>query len=139
MKLGKKLEYDNNMDKETIELCNVINSVKGLETEESCCGHGKESFIIFFMSYSDKGLFFLSRCVNHRYWKYGHLWNISMEIGDDLKNGKLPISYVLSSNKVKGKEAYKQAKDLVENMNYHLNHVNFKKLFGYDENDFYLS
>ena len=43
---------------------------------------------------------------------------------------QLPIYYGLSSGKIKGEEAYKQAKDLIKNMEYHLNHKNFIK--GYD-------
>ena len=36
------------MDKECISLCNAINSVEGLRTTESCCGHEKDTFRIYF-------------------------------------------------------------------------------------------
>jgi len=49
---------------------------------------------------------------------------------------QLPIDYLLSSGKIKGKEAYKQVKDLVRNMNYHLNHENFMKGYDLDINKF---
>ena len=40
--------YDEQMDKECIELCNAINSIKGCNTFESCCGHGKYPYRIWF-------------------------------------------------------------------------------------------
>ena len=36
------------IDKECIELCKVINSIGGIYTIESCCGHGKDTFSIWF-------------------------------------------------------------------------------------------
>ena len=36
------------MDKECIELCKAINSIPGLQTTESCCGHKENPFRIFF-------------------------------------------------------------------------------------------
>ena len=36
------------MDPESVALCDAINSVPGLFTTESCCGHGKHPFKIFF-------------------------------------------------------------------------------------------
>lgn len=44
------MEYDERMDKEVLPLCNAINKLKGLETFESCCGHGKDNILIWFMS-----------------------------------------------------------------------------------------
>ena len=35
------MKYPSNMDQEIIELCDLINSYEGLQTFESCCGHGK--------------------------------------------------------------------------------------------------
>ena len=37
------------MDKECINLCDAINSIEGLMTIESCCGHGKDNFQIYFV------------------------------------------------------------------------------------------
>lgn len=119
------------MDKECIPLCNTLNSLKGIETFESCCGHNKEPYRIFFVSKnSNIGLFILTRCINSRYWKFGHLWKIELTVGDTcFKNKYLPIHYYLHSGNIVGENAYLQANDLIENINYHLNHKNFKKLF----------
>ena len=36
------------MDEEVIALCSAMNTVKGIETIESCCGHGERPFHIWF-------------------------------------------------------------------------------------------
>jgi len=36
------------MDKECISLCKAINSISGLQTTESCCGHGDTPFRVWF-------------------------------------------------------------------------------------------
>ncbi len=48
---GKPLEFKNlpaDMDKECIKLCQAMNQVKGIHTIDSCCGHGKTPYWIFF-------------------------------------------------------------------------------------------
>lgn len=49
MKLeDNNLNYDGNMDKECVELCNALNNIPYVTTFESCCGHGKDVFRIWF-------------------------------------------------------------------------------------------
>ena len=136
MRLNRKINYEDNMDFECVALCNALNSVKGIVTHESCCGHGSCSFSIFFRATSWKGLFFVTRCVDKRYWKHGHEWMINLSVGDTIVNGVLPTSFRLQSERI-GKEAFRQSLDLVENMNHHLHHTNFKKGFGMTFDDFY--
>ena len=129
--------YDSNIDKEVIELCNVINSLPGLKTLESCCGHNKDTFRIFFtiLPYqSNEGLFFLTRCIDRRYWKYGDKWSITLSVADHFDK-ILPITFLLES-KDRGEVVYDQANDLVENMKYHLNHKNFIKCYNIDLSKF---
>jgi len=134
---AKKLEYDGGLDPECIDLCNGMNSLPGIVTSESCCGHGKHHFIIFFEVHDTmQGLFFLTRCVDGRYWKYGHLWKIELTVGDSFDNGILPICFELHSGTVVGEDAYKQARDLLENMIWHLNHENFINGYKLDLNEF---
>jgi len=130
MKFNKTFDYDNRMDKEVVDLCNAMNSLPGIETTSSCCGHGATSFEIYFKVLDSKeGLFFLGRCISNRYWKYGDYWSIEVSVGD-LKIGDfLPIMYILSSGVIRGDLAYKQAKSLIDNMNLHLNHKAFMKGF----------
>jgi len=136
-KLAANIEYDGRMDKECIDLCNAMNSLPGIETTESCCGHGASPFMIFFRVHDSKeGLFFLTRCADRRYWKYGYLWTITLKVGDMYENGYLPINYILSSGPIVEEDAYAQAQDLVRNMNYHLNHKNFIKGYELDLDNF---
>ena len=43
------MKYPDNMDKECIEICNVLNSLPGIRTFESCCGHLKDIYSIWFL------------------------------------------------------------------------------------------
>jgi hypothetical protein len=133
MVLESNVEYDEHMDEECIPLCNALNAVKGIVTTESCCGHGKSHFRIWFKATSFRGLFFVARCVDRRYFR--HRWDYTVSVGDMVINNILPTSFLLST-RVNGEEAYKQAEDLVENMNIHLNHKNFMKGFDLTPDDF---
>lgn len=42
--------YDENIDLECIDLCNAINTLEGLTTIDSCCGHGDREFSVFFIA-----------------------------------------------------------------------------------------
>jgi len=107
----------------------ALDSLPGIKT--FCSTNAKYGINIWFkVSNSKEGLFFLTRCVDIRYWKYGYLWAIGLTVGDMFKNNILPVHYCLTSNKVKGRKAFIQAKSLIENMNYHLNHENFIKGFN---------
>lgn len=137
----ERITYIGNMDKECIELCDALNSIDAIQTIESCCGHDNEPFQIWFSldfktSSAEKSLFFLTRCMDRRYWKHGHKWSLSMTVGDSYDGQHLPAHFHISSNKVKGKKAYKQAKNLVQNMNYHLNHKNFMEAYDLDLSTF---
>lgn len=47
------MKYDDRMDPECIELCDALNGLPGIRTIESCCGHGKEPFRVFFIARGD--------------------------------------------------------------------------------------
>jgi len=42
------MEYDDKIDHESISLCDAVNKIKGLKTFESCCGHNRDNFLIWF-------------------------------------------------------------------------------------------
>jgi hypothetical protein len=42
------MKYIGKMDPECIPLCDAMNALPGIKTFESCCGHGKHAFIVFF-------------------------------------------------------------------------------------------
>ena len=54
------------MDAECISLCEAMNRFKGIQTFESCCGHGKDVFCIWFSVESLEVLpallYFFTRC-----------------------------------------------------------------------------
>lgn len=54
-------------DKECVELCRVLNNMENLETNESCSGHLKNKFVIFFRCDNFSTLAKISRSVNRNY------------------------------------------------------------------------
>lgn len=120
------------LDEEVEELVHVLNAIPGIETMESCCGHETQGLHVWFKASDSKGLFFLARCMNHRYWKYGYLWKLEITVSD--RDSELV--YVLHSGPIMGPDAYDQAKDLIENMNMHLNLKAFMQGFGLEANHF---
>ena len=132
--------YDEYMDSELIiELCDAMNSLPGIRTSGSCSGHGKHGVWVFFHVHPTErhqlGLFFLTRCVDRRYWKYGHKWSISLSVGDQMKDDHLPTTYLLASEH-NGKEAYDEVRSLLENIEQHLNHENFISGYKLDMSKF---
>lgn len=60
------VKYDGKMDPECIALCDAINSLDGLRTIESCCGHDEHPFRIFLNADNVQALaplvYYLDRC-----------------------------------------------------------------------------
>ena len=42
------MNYDGDMDIECIALCDALNGLPGIQTNESCCGHGNHPYRIWF-------------------------------------------------------------------------------------------
>ena len=59
--------YDGYMDKECIELCDTLNTLPGLKTFESCCGHLKDRYSIWFFCDNIDTLSRLGRAVDKNY------------------------------------------------------------------------
>lgn len=55
------------IDYQCIELCNFLNSIPGVQTFESCCGHCKERFSIWFFCDSIPALTRLGRATERNY------------------------------------------------------------------------
>lgn len=60
-------KYDGNMDKECIKLCDILNSIPSINTFESCCGHLKDRYSIWFFCNDVTTISRLGRCVEHNY------------------------------------------------------------------------
>lgn len=132
MTLIQLIRYDKRMDAECIPLCDAMNSIKGIRTVESCCGHGKTSFDVWFKL--DKKYFenlhIIARITCIRYGGFSN-WTCTPYCDDIYKSNKL--TFELSSGIAKGKKAYDQADKMVENIHYHLNHKAYKKYFKIKE------
>lgn len=66
-KSTSKRMYIGDMDEECVTLCDKLNSLSHVITTESCCGHCKEPYMIFFMCDDFVRLGRLYRCVNRNY------------------------------------------------------------------------
>lgn len=68
MKLNKStVVLPPDMDVECVALCNVLNTLPGIETRESCCGHLKDRYSIWFHCENIDTLSRLARCVERNY------------------------------------------------------------------------
>lgn len=158
----RKRQYKGKMDPEVVALCDAMNACPGIITNGSCSGHGERPLLIHFYVTDATGLFFLVRCSDRRYWRYGHLWTISLSVGDTVfrAGGKrrhsrleppkagdiLPTVYCLESlgwwgrrmTRTVGEKAYQQAQSLVENMLLHLSLDAFMEGYGLDAGRFAL-
>jgi len=121
------------MDAECVDLCDAINSMRGLETVESCCGHNHQPYRIFFKCHSIPALRFLQSCIDNRYWQYGHLWSITSYISD---TGTEQLGFLLESNSSKLDEIMPQVEDMVRIFNHYLNHVGRFEFLGLDYDNF---
>jgi hypothetical protein len=70
-------KLDDNMDKECIKLCKAMNKMPGIRTFESCCGHGRSPYHIWFLADSFESL------PNLVYWFMGchcgfYGWNVQV-------------------------------------------------------------
>lgn len=69
MKLLEKpcITLPDDVDSECVDLCNVLNRLPGVETRESCCGHCKQPYNVFFKCSDLRTLTRLGRIVDRRY------------------------------------------------------------------------
>ena len=133
--------WPEDIDREIVPLLDALNAIPGIETTASCCGHGTQPVRIWLRARRPDGLFFLTRCVDRRYWEYGYQWSIRMSVGDMMRDSERPADYVLESQGangygVLGLDAYQQCQSLVENMLAHLQIEKFMDGFDLNVDDF---
>ena len=66
-KSSEEQKYDGNMDKECIKLCDVLNSIPSVNTFESCCGHLKDRYSIWFFCNDTIAISRLGKSVERNY------------------------------------------------------------------------
>jgi len=110
----EKINYDE-FDKEVVELCKAMNKIPGIQTIDSCCGHGKDYFRIFFTVEDIETLnhFMWAGC--YRWWNWRNGFRVQICDGDvnrDLGILKLQLeSYEI------GEDAYKEVYKMTEGIN----------------------
>lgn len=143
---GTKIKRVNAMDKQCIKLCEALNSIRGIETTESCCGHGKRSFIIFFTLDKEyfENLHIIARVMDRRYgggyedvkkddgiWTETG-WRCQTSCNDIYISDK--FNFMITSCEIKGRKAYSQANKIAQNIAHHLSHKNYVEYFCLKKN-----
>lgn len=126
--MKEEIIYDEYFDKEVIELCKVMNSMEGLVTTESCCGHLKERFMIFFSCNNFSTLAKIFRSVNRNY--SDGKWELLVD-GSDVK----PVCQFWLRSKEPFNtydEMNESVNGLIENIKY-WNKPDYDKYFSYQE------
>lgn len=101
------MKYTDKMDKECMALCNAINTVKGIRTVESCCGHEEHPYHIWFRT---KGLRYLPRLL---YWFDGcHCGFCEWRIFVTTDCGMSPVVFCVEGPT--GPQAYYESKEIAE-------------------------
>lgn len=100
----------NIMDKEVIPLCDALNKLHGISTVESCCGHGKHPFRIFFIAETLDNLppvaYFLDS------WHSGQYgWSLIVTTDCSMR----PVSFMIEGPQ--GKQGYEGAKNIAKDIN----------------------
>lgn len=121
------------MDTECIKICNYFNSLPGVKTSSSCCGHGSKTFSVFFECTDWRSLSFLGRCIDQRYFKYGNDIEICLSNSDVNDNFAVFELHTISSM---GDAAFEKISSLCKNMIVHLNHIEYMKFFMSNLNGF---
>lgn len=104
------------MDPLCIDLCNALNTLQDTKTVESCSGHGKHEYWIFFKCYNLHVLTRLGRVVDKRY-SDGN-WEIIVDScdGDPFGRFWLRTKTILPEDQLK-----ESIKGLIENIDYWFN------------------
>ena len=104
----------NEFDKECINLCKTLNEMDGLNTTESCCGHLKDRFMIFFKCDNFSTLAKISRSVNRNY--SDGKWELLV---DDSDTDPCYFFWLRSKEPFKTKEEMNKSVDgLIDNLIY---------------------
>lgn len=73
------MEYDGNMDAPCVPMCDTLNELPGVETFESCCGHGQRPYSVWLKTTDPYSLSVLARAVDRRYVCSQQLWSLTLE------------------------------------------------------------
>ena len=115
MKENEENKYDGKMDKECIPLCDALNSLPDVETIESCCGHCKDRFMVFFTCDNPHSLAVIARVFDRRYIGTSQPWYIELQTKD---SGAYDY-FIHSETKYDSEEVMmKDINQIIENIKY---------------------
>lgn len=78
------------------DLASTVNALPGIEVDHAFHHVSCLPTILFDVEETNhKGLFFLTRCIDKRYFNFGNFWEIKISVGDQYFDKKLPITYEL--------------------------------------------
>ena len=113
MKLNNsKISFPSDMDKECIEICNTLNTLPETETFESCCGHLKYPFSVWFFCNSIDTLSRLGRCVERNY--SDGKWEIVVDSTDAHPKGVFWL---------RSKKPFKTQEEMSESVNFLIENI----------------
>jgi hypothetical protein len=96
------MQYPIDMDPQCINLCDSLNNLIGIETCESCCGHGKNQYKIWFTVIFLNDIKPILRAIENTIWKINVSWNNITERPIFLLYAP-PTATAFSSNKLADK------------------------------------
>ena len=117
--LTNKLSYfDEYIDPECVPLILALNNLPGIKTIESCCGHLKDPFMIFFKCNNFISLAIIARAFDDRY--SDAKWRLEVETADTEDYPYKTFDIVLISKKPfkTWEEMIKSINSAVSNLNY---------------------
>jgi len=93
----RKLRYDSEMDMAMAPLCDIMNSMAGIRTVESCEGHGKGTTDIIFYASDFVSLAKVQRSVDRRYCGLYKPWMVECGTTDSPLGGHPPLVFSMHS------------------------------------------
>ena len=108
-----KIKMPSDIDEQCVDLCNTLNKLPFVETYESCAGHGKYPYWVFFRCLDVGVLSRLGRCVARNY-SDGN-WEIVVDSCDGDPYG---VFWLRTKRILNDGELNESLKQLIENINY---------------------
>lgn len=112
-KIKDELKYPSDMDVQCIELYYLLNSLPNTETIESCCGHEREVYMMFFKCNNVGVLSRLGRAVSKNY-SDGN-WEIVVDTSDTMPYG---CFWLRTKTVLKENELNESLNNLIESIKY---------------------
>ena len=106
------------LDEEVAELVWAMNKLPGIQTNESCAGHGDNAFRIWFIvtDYEARGLLTLSRLMS---WNYYGFWQ-HFRVVLDHRDVEPQVCFTLESKGYSDEAVYAAANELAAEINAHV-------------------